>query len=177
MVTRVYLTDHSGQWMHSSALARQCGAGDRPCTACHRRGPLEVWARMNLHAYLQAAGRDREALEQLNKVLELDENQVVALVSKAMIHADQGDLPEALAIARRAYATGPWLPDTTGVLAALLRRKWRRCRIAVLGAETWFRRGTGTNETSVFQLSSAIRIQIRIGPNLKVRFLSLRLCG
>ncbi len=84
--------------------------------------PLEVWPRMNLHAYLQAAGRDSEALEQLNKVLELDENQVVALVSKAMIHADQGNLPEALAIARRAYATGPWLPDTIGVLAALLRR-------------------------------------------------------
>jgi len=84
--------------------------------------PLEVWPRMNVHAYLQAAGRDSEALEQLNKVLELDENQVVALVSKAMIHADKGDLPEALTIARRAYATGPWLPDTIGILAAFLRR-------------------------------------------------------
>ena len=84
--------------------------------------PLEVWPRMNLHAYLQAAGRDTEALEQLKKVLELDENQVVALVSMAMIHADKGDLPEAVAIARRAYATGPWFPDTIGVLAALLRR-------------------------------------------------------
>ncbi|MGA7752107.1 MAG: protein kinase [Candidatus Sulfotelmatobacter sp.] len=84
--------------------------------------PLELWPRMNLHAYLQAAGRDSEALEQLNKVLELDENQVVALVSKAMIHADQGDLPQALVIARRAYAAGAWFPDTIGVLAALLRR-------------------------------------------------------
>ncbi len=27
-----------------------------------------------------------------------------------------------MAIARRAYATGPWFPDTIGVLAALLRR-------------------------------------------------------
>ncbi|HMD50766.1 MAG TPA: hypothetical protein VKG79_16760, partial [Bryobacteraceae bacterium] len=84
--------------------------------------PLEVWTRMNLHAYLQGAGRDSEALEQLKKVVELDPNQVVALVSMAMIHADKGDLPQALAIARRAYATGPWFPDTIGVLAALLRR-------------------------------------------------------
>ncbi len=84
--------------------------------------PLEVWPRMNLHAYLQAAGRDSEALEQLHKVIELDPNQVVALVSMAMIRADQGDLQEAVKIARRAYAVGPWFPDTIGVLAALLRR-------------------------------------------------------
>jgi tetratricopeptide (TPR) repeat protein len=57
--------------------------------------PLEVWAHMNLHAYLQAAGRDAEALEQLQKVLELDPNQVVALVSMAMIYADMGNLSEA----------------------------------------------------------------------------------
>lgn len=84
--------------------------------------PLDVWPRMNLHAYLQAAGRDSEALEQLKKVLELDEHQVVALVSMAMIHADTGDLAEALLIARRAYAIAPWYPDTIAVLAALMRR-------------------------------------------------------
>ncbi len=84
--------------------------------------PLEVWPRMNLHAYLQGASREGEALEQLKKVLELDENQAVALVSMAMIRADQGDLSEALVIARRANSIGPWLPETTGVLAGLLRR-------------------------------------------------------
>jgi TolB-like protein/Tfp pilus assembly protein PilF len=84
--------------------------------------PLEVWTRMNLHAYLQGAGRDDEALEQLKKVVELDPNQVVALVSMAMIYADKGDLAEALKIARRAYAIGPWSPDTIGVLAGLTRR-------------------------------------------------------
>ncbi|HXY08618.1 MAG TPA: hypothetical protein VEI52_12325, partial [Terriglobales bacterium] len=84
--------------------------------------PLEVWAHMNLHAYLQAAGRDDEALEQLKRVVELDQNQVVALVSMAMIHADKGDLAEALQIARRAYAIGSWFPDTIGVLAALTHR-------------------------------------------------------
>ena len=30
--------------------------------------PLDVWARMNLHAYLQAAGRERDSLEQLKNV-------------------------------------------------------------------------------------------------------------
>src|SRR5579863_5030117 len=84
--------------------------------------PLEVWARMNLHAYLQGAGREDEALVQLKKVLELDENQVLALVSMAMILADKGNITEALKIARRAYAIGPWSPDTIGVLAGLTRR-------------------------------------------------------
>ena len=84
--------------------------------------PLDVWAHMNLHAYLQAAGRDDEALEQLKKVVELDPNQVVAMVSMAMIHAHKGDMAEALKIARRAYAVGSWFPDTVGVLAGLTRR-------------------------------------------------------
>jgi TolB-like protein/Tfp pilus assembly protein PilF len=84
--------------------------------------PLEVWPRMNLHAYLQGAGREGEALGQVKKVLELDENQAVAMVSMAMILADQGDLSEALVIARRAYSVGPWLPETRGVLAGILRR-------------------------------------------------------
>ena len=83
--------------------------------------PLDVWAHMNLHAYLQAAGREEAALEQLKKVVELDPNQVVALVSMVMIYAAKGDIAEALKIARRAYAIGPWFPDTVGLLAALLR--------------------------------------------------------
>src|ERR1039458_8964065 len=84
--------------------------------------PLDVWPRMNLHAYLQAADREREALEQLRKVLELDPNQALAMVSVAMILADKGNLPEGLAAARRAHSIGAWLPETTGVLAALLYR-------------------------------------------------------
>ncbi|HXJ94743.1 MAG TPA: protein kinase, partial [Terriglobia bacterium] len=53
--------------------------------------PLDVWAHMNLHAYLQPAGREDEALAQLQKVVELDPNQVVALASMVMIHADKGN--------------------------------------------------------------------------------------
>jgi tetratricopeptide (TPR) repeat protein len=78
---------------------------------------------MHLHAYLPAVGRDAEALKQLQKVLELDPNQVVGLVSMAMLYADRGELAEALKIARRAHAIGPWFPDTIGVLATLLRRQ------------------------------------------------------
>jgi TolB-like protein/Tfp pilus assembly protein PilF len=97
--------------------------------------PLEVWPRMNLHAFLQAAGRDTEALEQLKKVLELDQNQVVALVSMAMLFADRGDLAEAIKIARRAYAVGPWLPDTLGVLAGLLWRNGEKAESKSVAAE------------------------------------------
>ena len=81
--------------------------------------PLEVWPRMNLHAYLQAAGRDQEAYEQTLKALELDPNLVVARVSVAHFHADWGQLPEAVAAARKAYEVGPWYPDAGP--------RWRRC--------------------------------------------------
>jgi TolB-like protein/Tfp pilus assembly protein PilF len=84
--------------------------------------PLEVWPRMNLHAYLQAVGRDREAYAQAMKVLELDEHLVVARVSIAHFHAHWGELPEAVAAARQAYASGPWYPDAVATLAALLER-------------------------------------------------------
>ena len=84
--------------------------------------PLDVWPRMNLHAYLQSVGGESEALEQLKKVLELDEHQVVALVSMAMLYQGMGDHAQALAIARRAYAVAPWYRDAIAVLAAFLRR-------------------------------------------------------
>ena len=96
--------------------------------------PLEAWTRMNLHAYLQGAGRDDEALEQLKKVVELDPNQVVALVSMAMIYADKGDLPQALKIARRTYAIGPWFPDGIGVLAGLTRRNGEEVESSLMQA-------------------------------------------
>ena len=83
--------------------------------------PLEVWPRMNLHAYLQAAGRDHEAYGQALKVLELDPNLVVARVSIAHFHAAWGQLADAVAAARNAHAVGPWYPDARATLAALLR--------------------------------------------------------
>jgi TolB-like protein/Tfp pilus assembly protein PilF len=83
--------------------------------------PLEVWPRMNLHAYLQAAGRDREAYEQVRKVLEIDPELVVARVSAAHFHAAWGELAQAVAAAREAYRVGPWYQDAIATLAALLR--------------------------------------------------------
>jgi serine/threonine-protein kinase len=83
--------------------------------------PLEVWPRMNLHAYLQAAGRDREAYDQAKKVLAIDPGLVVARVSVAHFHAAWGERAEAVAAAREAYRVGPWYPDTVATLAAALR--------------------------------------------------------
>ena len=80
--------------------------------------PLEVWPRMNLHAYLQAAGRDQEAYEQIQKVLELDPNLVVARVSVAT-STPPGDSVEAVAAARKAYEVGPGIRTRV--------RRWRRC--------------------------------------------------
>jgi TolB-like protein/Tfp pilus assembly protein PilF len=84
--------------------------------------PLEVWPRMNLHAYLQAAGRDKDAYDQIQKVLELDPNLVVARVSDAHFHAAWGQLADAVTAARKAYEVGPWYPDARATLAALLKR-------------------------------------------------------
>jgi len=83
--------------------------------------PLEVWPRMSLHAYLQAAGRDREAYEQVSKVLEIDPNLVVARVSVAHFHAAWGEIAEAVTAARDAYRVGPWYQDSIATLAAVLR--------------------------------------------------------
>jgi TolB-like protein/Flp pilus assembly protein TadD len=83
--------------------------------------PLEVWPRMNLHAYLQAAGRDREAYAQVRKVLEIDPDLVVARVSVAHFHAAWGERAEAVATAREALRAGPWYPDSVATLAATLR--------------------------------------------------------
>jgi serine/threonine protein kinase/tetratricopeptide (TPR) repeat protein len=84
--------------------------------------PLEVWPRMNLHAFLQAAGRDREAYDEAMKALDFDGNQVVARVSVAHFHAYWGQLDLAVAAARRAVEVGPWYPDAIATLAATLRR-------------------------------------------------------
>ena len=84
--------------------------------------PLEVWPRMNLHAFLQAAGRDREAYDQALKALDFDGNQVVARVSIAHFHAYWEQLDQAVAAARRAVEVGPWYPDAVATLAATLRR-------------------------------------------------------
>ena len=84
--------------------------------------PLEVWPRMNLHAFLQAAGRDREAYDQALKALDFDGNQVVARVSIAHFHAYWEQPDQAVAAARRAVEVGPWYPDAIATLAATLRR-------------------------------------------------------
>ena len=77
---------------------------------------------MNRHAYLQALGRYAEACTEVEAVIELNPNQVVALVSLAMFRADEGSLDDALAIARRAFEAGEWFVDTRATLAAMLRR-------------------------------------------------------
>jgi serine/threonine protein kinase len=87
--------------------------------------PLEVWPHMNLHAYLQWVGRDHAAYQAAMRALELDPNLVVARVSIAHFHADWGEIPEAVAAARQAYAVGPWYPDAVATLAGLLRRAGR----------------------------------------------------
>ena len=84
--------------------------------------PLEVWPRMNLHAFLQLAGRDREAYEQALRALDFDGNLVVARVSIAHFHTYWEQLDLAVAAARRAVEVGPWYPDAVATLAATLKR-------------------------------------------------------
>jgi TolB-like protein/Tfp pilus assembly protein PilF len=108
-------------WASVFFLQEQADEAVRLAERAVEEDPLEVWPRMNLHAYLQAAGRDREAYAQVRKVLEIDPDLVVARVSVAHFHAAWGERAEAVAAAREAYRVGPWYPDSVATLAALLR--------------------------------------------------------
>jgi len=83
--------------------------------------PLDVWPRMNLQLYLQAAGSEAEALEQLKKVIELNPLLAPAHFTMATLLAARGSIPEALESARKGYSAAPWYGDAIAAFAALLR--------------------------------------------------------
>ena len=116
----------------SSSFVRQCfgylhylRGNHEPAIAIAKsqiqENPLDVWAHMNLHGYLQSAGRDEEALEQIRKALELDENLAPARVSLVMFLIHRGDLASAVNEGRVARAKLPWYPEAAAALAAALR--------------------------------------------------------
>jgi Flp pilus assembly protein TadD len=77
---------------------------------------------MALGVSLRASGRGPEGTAELQKVVELDENFVWALLWLGLGHASRGQLTEALPFAEKAYTLAPWNTTVCGLLAGVLAR-------------------------------------------------------
>jgi tetratricopeptide (TPR) repeat protein len=84
--------------------------------------PLNLLFRMALGVCLRAAGRGHEGTTELQKVVELDESHVWALISLGLGHASRGRYDEALPFAEKAYALAAWNATACGLLAGVLKR-------------------------------------------------------
>jgi serine/threonine-protein kinase len=84
--------------------------------------PLNLLFRMALGVCLRAAGRGPEGTTELQKVVELDENHVWALISLGLGHASRGKFDEALPFAEKAYVLAAWNATACGLLSGVLSR-------------------------------------------------------
>jgi tetratricopeptide (TPR) repeat protein len=84
--------------------------------------PLNLRWRFDLGFCLVGAGKEVEAVTELRRILELDENYYLAYIELAIIETVAGRPAEALALIEKAYALAPWLQGIIGVRAGLLIR-------------------------------------------------------
>jgi serine/threonine protein kinase/Tfp pilus assembly protein PilF len=84
--------------------------------------PLNLLYRHHFARGLRHVGRLEEAEAELQKVLEIDENYLLALGTLGSVCAQQGRFEEALTFTEKAYALAPWSNPIIGQLAALLVR-------------------------------------------------------
>jgi tetratricopeptide (TPR) repeat protein len=99
--------------------------------------PLSAFYRSHLAFNLWLLGRDGEALRELHRALELDENHLNPYFSLAHYHAVRGAFNEALPFAEKCYLLNPHLQTSAGLLAGILVRTGNTVRadeiIAKLG--------------------------------------------
>jgi len=84
--------------------------------------PLNLFGRVSLAASLRAAGRPADALSELHKVHQLDENFWPPYFLLGIVHASQGNIAEAAPYAEKAYSLAPWMTVIIGLHAAMLKR-------------------------------------------------------
>ena len=94
--------------------------------------PLNVRARSALGNHLTTAGGYDQAIEELRRALEIDENAWFAHASLVRSCVLQGTMPEALSAAETAYRLAPWNTIVIGQLAAVLVRSGDRNRADAL---------------------------------------------
>jgi len=93
-----------------------------------KEDPLNLLSRVQLAPSLRAAGRYADALSELHKVRQLDENFWPLSFLLGIVHASQGNFAEAAPYAEKAYSLAPWMTVNIGLFAAMLKRtgdvKW-----------------------------------------------------
>ena len=87
-----------------------------------KEDPLNLFGRVSLAPSLRAAGRHADALSELHKVCQLDENFWPAYFLLGIVHASEGTFAEAFSCAEKAYSLAPWMAVNTGLLAAMLKQ-------------------------------------------------------
>ncbi|PYS52653.1 MAG: hypothetical protein DMG13_15485 [Acidobacteria bacterium] len=87
-----------------------------------KEDPLNLHSRVSLAPSLRAAGRDADALSELHKVRQLDENFWPSYFLLGIVHASQGNFSEAAPYAEKAYSLAPWMTVNIGLFAAMLKR-------------------------------------------------------
>jgi serine/threonine-protein kinase len=85
--------------------------------------PLNILCRTQLGVCYWTLERSEDAGRQFRKVLEINENFVLAVFLQGFWYAEAGRLDEALVCAERAHAIAPRFAAGLGLLAALLSRK------------------------------------------------------
>jgi TolB-like protein/Flp pilus assembly protein TadD len=98
-------------------LARATEAAEQ-CAQSLREDPLDLPGRVRLAQCLDAAGRTADAVAELRRVLELDEQLWFTHFILGHYLLRDRDLAVALAHAERAFALAPWNPSARGLLAA-----------------------------------------------------------
>ena len=84
--------------------------------------PLNISYRRSLAFCMLGAGRQTEADEQGRRNIEFDENEYWSYFLMSLIHAQSGDLEEAVQLARKAYSLAPWFLPVVAILAGVLMR-------------------------------------------------------
>jgi serine/threonine-protein kinase len=84
--------------------------------------PLNSYWRQALAFCHMAAGKDAEAIAELHRLLEFDEDFHLAYSHLAVIETSRGVMTEALSFIEKAYELAPWLTGNIGLLAGLLLR-------------------------------------------------------
>jgi Tfp pilus assembly protein PilF len=106
---------------HLLAVGRSVEAVEAIAPAV-REDPLNHLYRNILATGFRHLGRLNDALAELQKILEVDENYGPAVFALGAIREQQGFSEEALQLSQRAYGLMPWLSPLIGQFAALLVR-------------------------------------------------------
>jgi serine/threonine-protein kinase len=90
------------------------------CAIALREDPLDLLGRVRFSQCLQAAGRYDEAVAELHRVLELNENLWFTHLILGLYELQRGHLSEGMAHAEKTCSLAPWNPSGKGLMASAL---------------------------------------------------------